>query len=321
MSINNTTPYVKFLRGSIDAYNSSNKDSNTLYFVWDDENKITGSLYLGATKISAGSVEDIDLLVDDLSISKKEDGTLFLKNYGQKYYQYIPATETEEGYYDLVEGWLTEGILEPRVENGELVWYEPNPTTVEGLDSRLTDVEKQAKSNTAAITALTNDLDSRIENKIAAEVASLLTLKKVNTYEEIKPELEDANKYLYVVPNNTTGFYDEYVIIDGKVEQVGDTSISLEGYATEDYVDEAIKNLVSVATFNALTEEVNILKSNNETINTSLNNLNVEISGLKDKDIELTNTLNEEIQKLVAADSALSTRITDLESRMQWTDM
>lgn len=321
MSTNNATPYVKFLRGSIDAYNSSNKDSNTLYFVWDDENKITGSLYLGATKISAGSVEDIDLLVDDLSISKKEDGTLFLKNFGQKYYRYIPATETEEGYYDLVESWLTEGILEPRVENGELVWYEPNPTTVEGLDSRLTDVETQANSNTAAITALTNDLDSRIENKIAEEVASLLTLKKVNTYEEIKPELEGANKYLYLVPNSTTGFYDEYVVIDGKVEQVGDTSISLEGYATEDYVDEAIKNLVSVATFNALTEEVNTLKSNNETINTSLNNLNVEISGLKDKDIELTNTLNEEIQKLVAADSALSTRITDLESRMQWTDM
>lgn len=321
MSINNTTPYVKFLRGSIDAYNSSNKDLNTLYFVWDDENKITGSLYLGATKISTGSVEDIDLLVDNLSIEKKDDGTIFLKNFGQKYYQYIPATEATEGYYDLVEGWLNEGILKPRVENGELVWYEPNPTTVDGLDSRLTDVEKQANSNTAAITALNDGLDSRIENKIAEEVASLLTLKKVNVYEDIDPNVEGANKYLYLVPNSTTGFYDEYVVIDGSVEEVGNTSISLDGYATEEYVNEAIKNLVSITTFNALSNEVNALKMNNETINDSLVSLNTEISNLKTKDTELTNTLNEEIQKLVAADSALANRVADLETRMQWTDI
>jgi hypothetical protein len=51
--------------------------------------------------------------------------------------------------------------------------------------------------------------------------------------------------------------YEEYVVIDNGtekyLERIGDTSISLSGYATESYVDNAVKNLVSNDNFTAVT--------------------------------------------------------------------
>ena len=79
-------------------------------------------------------------LGDDKSISLV-DGTLSLKNFGVQYYKFIPATESTESTYKLTTGF--KAGLEPKVrllESGgyEIAWYEPNPTTVEGLQSAVT---------------------------------------------------------------------------------------------------------------------------------------------------------------------------------------
>lgn len=84
-------------------------------------------------------------LGDDKSISL-ENGELSLKNFGKWYYKYIAETEETPAHYERQDGFIAG--LQPQVEkvsegNFILVWYEPNPTTVEGLSTRIAAVEEQ----------------------------------------------------------------------------------------------------------------------------------------------------------------------------------
>ena len=335
MSIKNT-PYVNFLRGSFAAYDAARKNGtikdDTLYFVYDDiSTKETGALYLGLTKISDGKAEDVEILVDELSIFKTSDGKLSLKDYGQKYYKYIAATETEPAKYELVDGWIDGLELRTSLTNG-IGWYQPNPTTVDGLSNRLTTVEAKAESNATAISALDSNFDSRVNGLIANEIATLLSIKVVSSTEDIEKDIADetinAEKFLYMIPNND--IYDEYVVINGtKIEKIGSTEVSLAGYATEAYVSNAIKDLADEASVEALgqslTAEIEALKTKNTStdeaivnLTTGLNTANSNISGLDTKFTNSINTLNEQIEALLAADTALEDRIVAVEEKFQW---
>lgn len=335
MSIKNT-PYVNFLRGSFAAYDAARKNGtikdDTLYFVYDDiSTKETGALYLGLTKISDGKAEDVEILVDELSIFKTSDGKLSLKDYGQKYYKYIAATETEPAKYELVNGWIDGLELRTSLTDG-IGWYQPNPTTVDGLSNRLTTVEAKAENNATAISALDSNFDSRVNGLIANEIATLLSIKVVSSTEDIEKDIADetvnAEKFLYMIPNND--IYDEYVVVNGtKIEKIGSTEVSLAGYATEAYVSNAIKDLATIASVEALgqslTAEIEALKTKNtstdETITnltTGLNTVNSNISGLDTKFTNSINTLNEQIEALLTADTALEDRIVAVEEKFQW---
>ena len=84
------------------------------------------------------------------------DGVLSAKDFGKRYYKYIAAVEGgEAAHYELTEGWVAG--LEPRVveEAGEMVigWYEPNPTTAEGVKDQVVAVQgevEQAKEDIKA---------------------------------------------------------------------------------------------------------------------------------------------------------------------------
>ena len=63
--------YVKFQRGSQDAYNALKEagklDNNTLYFIYDDTNKSVGALYMGTRIISGGDITIASANLDDLA--------------------------------------------------------------------------------------------------------------------------------------------------------------------------------------------------------------------------------------------------------------
>lgn len=70
----NVNKYVKFIKGSLSAFNKlSEKDNSTLYFITDNE---TGnlSLYLGNTLISSGNIDPEELSLQDLlDVTLSED--------------------------------------------------------------------------------------------------------------------------------------------------------------------------------------------------------------------------------------------------------
>lgn len=82
-------------------------------------------------------------LGDEKSIAL-EDGVLSLKNFGKKYWAYQAGEDGSPGTYTETDGWTAP--LEPKVRlvsEGvyELAWYQPNPTTVEGLQSAISDLQ------------------------------------------------------------------------------------------------------------------------------------------------------------------------------------
>lgn len=96
------------------------------------------------------------------------DGVLSVKDFGKRYYKYIAAVEGgEAAHYELTEGWVAG--LEPRVveESGELVigWYEPNPTTAEGVKDQVVAVQgevEQAKKDIDAAEQAIETLESSV---------------------------------------------------------------------------------------------------------------------------------------------------------------
>lgn len=91
---------------------------------------------------------------DNKSIDMGEGNIFALHDFGKAFYKYYPEEKDEQGevvkeaYYDKVE--VSEANpwkagLEPKVttEEGQLVigWYEPNPTTIEGVNDQVTAVQ------------------------------------------------------------------------------------------------------------------------------------------------------------------------------------
>lgn len=61
---------------------------------------------------------------------------------------------------------------------------------------------------------------------------------------EAVPSAETAeDNVLYLVLNDTTGHYDVYALIDGEVERLDDTTVSLEGYVTDEDLTEALNGV------------------------------------------------------------------------------
>lgn len=114
--------------------------------------------------------------------------------------------------------------LSERVDDIATVGGEPNVIT-------------EIKNNGTAL-AVTNkgvDIGPSIAEAVAA--ADHLTKKKVTSVADIDPAADGADKFIYLVPKTDSDeddVYDEYMILDGKVEHVGNTKVDLSGYVQKE---------------------------------------------------------------------------------------
>ncbi len=88
-----------------------------------------------------------------------------------------------------------------------------------------------ANDLTAELLAKLNGAQSAEE--VAAAVAAADHMKRVikETKEEIDLTAADAEQYIYLVKNGEV--YDEYMVVEGKLEKVGDWKTDLTGYLKE----------------------------------------------------------------------------------------
>jgi hypothetical protein len=87
-----------------------------------------------------------------------------------------------------------------------------------------------------------------IAEAVSAGVASAdhLARKKVSSVGDIDVSADGADKYIYMVPSSSKkngDNYDEYMVIDGSLEKVGDWAVDLSDYAKDSDLT-ALKNLV-----------------------------------------------------------------------------
>lgn len=214
------------------------------------------------------------------------EGVLSLKDFGKRYYKHVAAAGDVAAHYELVEVNETNkwsSGLEPRVvlEGEEYVigWYEPNPTTVDGVQDQVTAVQGDVAQAKADIENLKTDVDA-VEEDVAL-ITDILNGttdeagEKVRGLVEMVETLEDdvdtlegkvANTYTKEEVNNLVsgvfhfkGTAESFETLptdalEGDVYQVGEKeyawngeawvelgyTIDLTAYATKDYVDTEI---------------------------------------------------------------------------------
>lgn len=165
------------------------------------------------------------------------------------------------------------GILSTRIDELEAVGGEPNIITSVKVNGTALNVTGKAVdiSVPVKVSELTNDGKYQSDTEVAAAIAAAphLQRKKVADASAIDPSAADADKYIYMVPktgSDSDDLYDEYMVLDGKVEHVGNTKVDLTGYvqkedgkglSANDYTNEEKTKLAGIET--ATDAEVNAM--------------------------------------------------------------
>lgn len=182
---------------------------------------------------AAGTLKEVGStpVGDDFSI-EIVDGAIQLKNFGKKYYAYVPAVKDEEtgeileaSKYVPVEGF--KAGLEPRVvldgEDLVIAWYEPGSETVEDV-----------AANVESVSKVVDELDE-VLNAEGGLVDQVDELK-----DQVGTAADDAG-------NAATGLYKELE----DLADIVDTKADAENVYTKEEADEAIADAVAEAVANA----------------------------------------------------------------------
>ena len=126
-------------------------------------------------------------------------------------------------------------------------------TEIDKVDTKVTDLSGRVNALVTAggepnviVGVQNNGTDLAVTGKkvdigpsIAAAVAAADHLKRqiVTGVEAINLTADDADQYLYMVPktgSDADDVYDEYMVLNGAVEHVGNTKVDLSGYVQKE---------------------------------------------------------------------------------------
>ena len=256
-SLQNTTSYVKFVRGTVTAWNqlraASQVYDDTLYFIYESADAITGNLYLGTKLIGGTSSGGANSLADltDVIVSEISNKDILIYSGGS----WINGTiediinlntstlEIDSTGAITIAGFTQAevGTIPQKNSSGKITWVAP------GNLSEITNINNQ----------LQNIYNKEEVNDLIASV-NHLSYKKVGSLEEVNKDATDASRYIYLVPtgNLSGNLYDEYMVIDNQLEPVGSWEVNLNDYITNDELTAVLRDYVTVNTFNTKVGEI-----------------------------------------------------------------
>lgn len=155
-------------------------------------------------------------------------------------------------------------ILSGKVDDLVTAGGEPNVITAVKVNGTAQTVAADKSVDIAVpvkVSDLTNDSKFQTDTEVAAAVAAAdhLKRKKVESADAIDLTADDAAQYIYMVPKTggkNGDKYDEYMVLDGALEPVGDWKVDLSGYvpveegkglSTNDYTTEDKTKLGGIA--------------------------------------------------------------------------
>ena len=267
--------YVKFLRGTVDSYNRlAQKDDNTLYFVHSAEDDSRGSLYVGSRLITGdigGSGIDTLAELTDVIVSNADAGSFLVLNSDGKWVatsasdiaatilaaggQFIDVDENEFKFNSVngkleLKGFSTASIGMMPVKTGEGLGWQSAPVDLSGrvgtLETNVSNLETSFQT---------------IDNKIATAIANAthLSYKVINNLSEA---IDDNVVYLFM--NNSgdmSNRYNEYMLVNGQLEQIGSMDVDLTGYVTTQDLETALNNKADTSALSTLSTRVGSLET------------------------------------------------------------
>ena len=256
-NLQNTTSYVKFVRGTVTAWNqlraASQVYDDTLYFIYESADATTGSLYLGTKLIGgtgsggANSLADLtDVIVSE--ISNKDiliyNGVSWTNGTIEDIINLNTSTlEIDSTGAITIAGFAQAevGTIPQKDSSGNITWVAP------GNLSEITNINNQ----------LQNIYNKEEVNNLIASV-NHLSYKKVGSLDEVNKDAADASRYIYLVPtgNLSGNLYDEYMVIDNQLEPVGSWEVNLNDYITNDELTSVLENYITTDAFNTKVGEI-----------------------------------------------------------------
>ena len=256
-NLQNTTSYVKFVRGTVTAWNQLRAASqiydDTLYFIYESADATTGSLYLGTKLIGgtgsggANSLADLtDVIVSE--ISNKDiliySGGSWINGTIEDIINLNTSTLEIDSTGAITIAGFTQaevGTIPQKDSSGNITWIAP------GNLSEITNINNQ----------LQNIYNKEEVNNLIASV-NHLSYKKVGSLDEVNKDATDASRYIYLVPtgNLSGNLYDEYMVIDNQLEPVGSWEVNLNDYITNNKLTAVLENYITTDAFNTKVGEI-----------------------------------------------------------------
>lgn len=268
MPATNNNHYVKFMRGSIAAWENLLRtpeqiSDDTLYFIYSKaENTKEGKLYLGQKLISGSG----STATGDINLSELQDvvisGTPLTKTqiliYNTQTSQWENAALDEiirtnvgvmVGATALRDG--SEGLVPaPRAgDQGKFLradgtWAEPSSSLI--FDSQIFYREVNEISLNGYAEASPGSILTKTASGITWTTPSIGTLRReISTIEELRQKIQNEEELdtdtIYMVSNgnssDSNNYYDEYMYINNKLERIGGIAADLTNYTTKNYFD------------------------------------------------------------------------------------
>lgn len=325
--------YVKFMRGTPKAFSQlAVKDLDTLYFI-AEKDATSGRLYLGDKELICDNHEaSVAFLRDLLDVNLPEnigelvDGQVLTYDVASESWVARTPSAVAEVKFDNnqfvtnAKGELSlvnfenapSGAQLTKSADGSLIWVLPDAETVEGL-SELVAILREDVDN---LTEKFNDYDTsaEVDAKISSAVAGIshLSYKIVNSTNEIDVSAADADKYIYLVKNGNS--YDEYMVVNGQLERVGDWSVDLSDYATKSEVAVVSTRVDDIASqLNGVKSDVSAHTTAITNINTSIEDLTSSLGSTNSSVADLASQLNA-VKETV---NTHSTKLNELEDALE----
>lgn len=325
--------YVKFMRGTPKAFSQlAVKDLDTLYFI-AEKDATSGRLYLGDKELICDNHEaSVAFLRDLLDVNLPEnigelvDGQVLTYDVASESWVARTPSAVAEVKFDNnqfvtnAKGELSlvnfenapSGAQLTKSADGSLIWVLPDAETVEGL-SELVAILREDVDN---LTEKFNDYDTsaEVDAKISSAVAGIshLSYKIVNSTNEIDVSAADADKYIYLVKNGNS--YDEYMVVNGQLERVGDWNVDLSDYATKSEVAAVSTRVDDIASqLNGVKSDVSAHTTAITNINTSIEDLTSSLGSTNSSVTDLASQLNA-VKETV---NTHSTKLNELEDALE----
>lgn len=269
-----TANFVKFVRGTQEAFDALvNKPDDTLFFIYEDNNSATGTLWLGDMQIGDGSVASLSDLITDVVA----DGDLLVYNEAESKWEPLPiedivgdmqgATAANAGRAGLVP--QPSAGDQSRFLRGDGTWASVSNSEITNIDEDQFELELDNSlsikgfSNAAAGTVpqkssnddivwMTPVTSSDVQTLI--NQASSLGVRRT-IVQDLSEAIEENYIYLKLKENNSTtgNLYDEYMVVNGNLEKIGDASanIDLTGYVTTADLATALSDKVTTSSLSS----------------------------------------------------------------------
>lgn len=253
---------------------------------------------------------------DELSVDMDDNDVISLHNFGKVFYKYVAENGDIAAHYEKVvvsdtNPWVAG--LEPRVvtEDGKLVlgWYEPNPTTIDGVNDQVT-----------AVQGTVSDLVDSVGAPSTENSEATGLYKEVEDVQEDVKELTDAVgnsddaldenvQTIWAHVNNHTERIETLEAIDHRLLATK-AEVEAEAKARDD-ADKALQNQINLIMNNPETE--NVIDSINEFTKYIEDHGSIADGFRKDID-DNAKAITDEVTRATGAEATLSGRLDVLEA-------